>query len=371
MTWRGWAEAECERIVAQGRWRRITELDARGTAGKLTPNRKPVVSFASNDYLGLSAHPAVVRSAQDAIERWGTGSTAARLIVGARPVHSELEAEIASWKGTENALLFSTGYTANLGVLATLGQPGTTVLSDELNHASIVDGCRMSRADVVVYPHNDVNAVARLLRTHARCIVVTDAVFSMDGDEAHLPALVDLCAQHGALLVVDEAHAVLGPHWDPGPAETVRVGTLSKFLGALGGFVAAAGPIVDLLVNRARPFIFTTAVSPGDAAAALAALRVLRSDGGTHLRDRLRVHIDRIAPGHPSPIVPVVLGEEQAALAAQASLLERGLLVPAIRPPSVPPGTSRLRVTLSAGHSDDQVDTLARALAGITERVVA
>jgi 8-amino-7-oxononanoate synthase len=371
MSWRAWAESESDRIRAQGRWRAIADLDALGHEGTLAAEDKPVVSFASNDYLGLSAHPAVADAARDALDRWGAGSTAARLIVGARPVHSELETELAEWKESEAAVLFSTGYMANLGVLSTLAGPGTTILSDQLNHASIVDGCRMSRARVVVYPHNDVDFVARTLGSGERSLVVTDAVFSMDGDEAHITELADLCARHDALLVVDEAHAVLGPHADLGNAEVIRVGTLSKFLGAFGGFVAASRPIIDLLINRSRPFIFTTATSPADAAAALAALRILGSEEGAALKRRLRAHIDKISAGHPSPIVPVVLGEESAARAAQAELLEQGFLVPAIRPPSVPPGSSRLRVTLSAGHTDAQVEALTSALARITERFVA
>jgi 8-amino-7-oxononanoate synthase len=370
MTWRAWAESENERIRAQGRWRSIADLDSLGSQG-VTAEGEHVVSFASNDYLGLSAHPAVTAAAQEALERWGAGSTAARLIVGARPVHSELEAGIADWKNRDRAVLFSTGYMANLGVLSTLAGPGDTILSDELNHASIVDGCRMSRARVVVYPHNDIEFVARQLGSGGRSVVVTDAVFSMDGDEARVSELAKLCAQHDALLVIDEAHAVLGPQADLADAEVVRVGTLSKFLGAFGGFAAASGPIVDLLVNRARPFIFTTATSPADAAAALAALRILMSDEGVALKHRLRSHIERVSPGHPSPIVPVVLGEEAPARAAQKELLEEGLLVPAIRPPSVPAGTSRLRVTLSAAHTDEQVAALATALARITERFVA
>jgi 8-amino-7-oxononanoate synthase len=371
LSWREWAEAEGERIRAQGRWRSITDLDALGNEGRLSSDGREVVSFASNDYLGLSAHSEVAAAVGQALERWGTSSTAARLIVGARPIHSELEAELADWKKTERALLFSTGYMANLGVLSTVGGTGTTILSDELNHASIVDGCRMSKANLLVYPHNDVRFVERALRESPRTIVVTDAVFSMDGDEARLAELAELCAAHDALLLIDEAHAVLSAPVNLGAAEVIRVGTLSKFLGSFGGFVAASKPLVELLVNRARPFIFTTATSPADAAAALAALRILRSEEGEALKRRLRTLIDRIAPGHPSPIVPVVLGDEITARDAQMRLLERGFLVPAIRPPSVPEGTSRLRVTLSAGHSDEQVDALAGALAEITGRAVA
>jgi len=363
MTWSSWAADEAASVRAAGRWRAPRDLDARGPCGRLDDGRE-VVSFASNDYLGLTAHPAVVRAAHEALDRWGAGSGAARLIVGSRPVHRALEEELADWKGTERAVLFSTGFAANLGVLTTFGGPRTLVCSDELNHASIVDGCRLARADVVVYPHGDVERVEALLaaRGDRRAVVVSDSVFSMDGDVAPVDELAATCARQGALLVLDEAHAVLGPEPDLDGVEAVRVGTLSKTLGALGGFVAAPARFADLLVNRARSYIFTTASSPADAAAARAALGVLRSPEGAALVARLRAHVDRLRPRHPSPVVPVPYGDEERALAASRALLDRGLLVPAIRPPTVAPGTSRLRVTLSAAHTDEQVERLRRAL---------
>ena len=363
--WSQWVADQCARISSAGQWRRSRDLDAAGPAGTLEDEgtTRPVVSFASNDYLGLTQHPAVVAAAHEALERWGAGSGAARLIVGSRPVHTELEAELAQWKGTERALLFPTGFAANLGVLSTLATSRTLVCSDELNHASIIDGCRLGRGDVRVYAHRDVEAVDKLLDGTERSIVVTDTVFSMDGDVAPVDDLIDVCKKHGALLVLDEAHAVLGPAVDvPNGVDVLRVGTLSKTLGSLGGFVVGPGRYIDFLVNRARPFIFTTASTPADTAAALAALRVLRSAEGDALVARLRRHVERIAPGHPSPIIPVVLGDERRALAASQALLERGLLVPAIRPPTVAPGTSRLRIALSAAHTDDQIGLLADAL---------
>jgi 8-amino-7-oxononanoate synthase len=363
--WSNWVAEQCDRIAKAGQWRRTRDLDAAGPAGSLVEDgtARPVISFASNDYLGLTQHPAVVAAAHAALDRWGAGSGAARLIVGSRPVHSELEDELAAWKGAERALVFPTGFAANLGVLSTLATPGIRVCSDELNHASIIDGCRLGRGDVRVYPHRDVDAVERALAGSERSIVVTDTVFSMDGDVAPVDELIAVCMRHGALLVLDEAHAVLGPDVTiPDGADVLRVGTLSKTLGSLGGFVAGPAPFIDLLVNRARPFIFTTASTPADTAAALAALRVVRSPEGATLRATLRRHIERIAPGHPSPIIPVVLGDERQALAASAALLERGLLVPAIRPPTVAPWTSRLRIALSAAHTDDQVALLADAL---------
>lgn len=358
------AERRAE-VQSAGRWRRPRPFDADGPVGVLTDEGRKVVAFASNDYLGLAAHPAVVGAATEALQRWGTGSGASRLVTGSRPVHHELETALAAHGGAERAALFPTGFAANLGVLSAFGDRGVHIFSDELNHASIVDGARLARAEVHVYAHADVDDLRRLLAEHGGpAMVVSDLVFSMDGDVAPVEELAELCRHHRALLVFDEAHAVLGP--DPGPVlgdvDALRVGTLSKTLGALGGYVAGPRAFIELVENRARPYIFTTALPPADAAAALAALRIVESEEGARLRSRLRLHVDRIAPGHPSPIIPVVLGEESAALAASAELLERGLWVPAIRPPTVAPGTARLRVTLSAAHEDADVEHLRLAL---------
>ena len=223
----------------------------------------------------------------------------------------------------------------------------------------------MSRARVEVFRHRDLDHVEHLLTTvpAERALVVTDTVFSMDGDVADLDALSELCARRGALLVLDEAHAVLGPDPDLTGREAVRIGTLSKAVGALGGFVAGPAHLTELIVNRARSYIFTTALSPADSAAALAAVGILRSTEGSELTARLRANVERLRAGHPSPIVPVVFGDEARTLAAAAALLDQGMLVPAIRPPTVPTGTSRLRVALSAAHAPSQVDALAAALA--------
>ena len=359
--WSTWAEDELGAIRDAGRSRQPRDFDAAGTRG--TIDGRPVVSFASNDYLGLTQHPSVVAAAREALDRWGTGSGSARLIVGSRPCHSELELELAQWKRTEAAVLFPTGFATNLGVLSTFGAGGGIILSDELNHASIIDGCRLARAEVHVFRHADAEQVEKMLSSHGGpAIVVSDTVFSMDGDVAPVDDLARICAAHGALLVVDEAHAVLGPDPDLSDVDAVRIGTLSKTLGALGGFAAGTQSMMDLLVNRARSYIFTTASTPADTAAATAALRLLRADEGHRLRCRLRAHVDRLAPGHPSPIIPVIIGDERAAVAASASLFDRGLLVPAIRPPTVPPGSSRLRIALSASHTDEQVDELVAGL---------
>lgn len=377
MSWEAWAGAKNAKARAKGRWREIYDFDALGPRGRM-PDGRPVVSFASNDYLGLSAHPKVMAAAHEAIERWGTGAGAARLISGSRPVHRELERALSDWKATEAALVFPTGFSANMGVLSALAGPQVLICSDALNHASIIDGCRLAGAQgarVEFYPHGDAGAVAALLRSvrapgsgALRSIVVTDAVFSMDGDCAPVGELARACAEHDALLVLDEAHAVLGPPTDAlatdGLAcEVLRVGTLSKFLASQGGFVAGRRALVEVLVNRCRPFMFTTALAPASAAAAGAALAVLRSAEGADRLARLQGYAARLRPHHPpTPIVPVPMGTEEAALAAAASLLDRGLLVPAVRPPTVPPGRCRLRATLSAAHTEAEIGMLEEAL---------
>jgi 8-amino-7-oxononanoate synthase len=360
-SWAARVERQLARIRRAGQWRVPRDIAP-------ADPQAPLV-FASNDYLGLTRHPAVIAAAHAALDEYGSGSGSARLIVGSRPLHTELEAALADWKATERAVLFPTGFAANLGVLSALGGADVLILSDELNHASIIDGCRLSKAEVEVYRHGDVDHVEKLLVQAAGrpSIIVSDTVFSMDGDVAPVADLAEVAQRFGTLLVLDEAHAVLGPDLKT-PLEGVdvlRVGTLSKMLGALGGFVAGPAPFCDLLVNRARSYIFTTASTPADTAAALAALEVYRSAEGAALRARLRGHVDRVRPGHPSPIIPILLGDEDRAVAASNALLARGLLVPAIRPPTVAPGTSRLRIALSAAHTDDDITRLLAALADI------
>jgi 8-amino-7-oxononanoate synthase len=365
--WSNWVSAQLAQVEAAGQWRMPVPFDG---SLRATLHGREVINFAANDYLGLGFHPAVSEAAREAIGRWGTGAGAARLVTGTRSLHAELEASIAAWKKAAKALVFPTGYAANIGVLTTLGASDVTIFSDALNHASIIDGCRLSKARTVVFAHNDVVQLEQLMAsTPGRKLVVTEAVFSMDGDAAPLRELSALCARHGALLVVDEAHAVLGPELDAVDCEYLRVGTLSKTLGALGGWVAGAKPTIDLLVNRARTFIFTTALSPPDTAAALTALNILCSEEGERLRRQLRRHIDAIRPAHPSPIVPIVLGSEAAALSAARALLDHGIYIPAIRPPTVPTGTSRLRLTVSAAHSDDMIARLRAALAVVVAGV--
>lgn len=367
--WPAKVHAALRHVSQSGQWRTPKSFDAREPEGELMGAERPVVSFASNDYLGLSAHPAVVAAAYDALKRWGAGAGASRLITGSRPVHHELESQLARWRGTDAAVCFPTGFAANLGTLGVLGDPGTTICSDELNHASIVDGCRLARGQVAVYRHADVEHLSQLLdAARPPALVVTDAVFSMDGDVAPLEAIAEVCRRRGALLVIDEAHSAIGPTLGPEVTDdlvVVRVGTLSKTLGSQGGFVAAPGPVVDLLVNLARAYIFTTALSPPAAAAALAALDVVQSPEGAKRRARLKNHVNRVAPGQRTPIIPLIVGTAQEAQRASAALLEAGVWVPAIRPPTVAEGTSRLRITLSAAHTDAHVDALVKALADL------
>jgi 8-amino-7-oxononanoate synthase len=362
LSWTAWAAGELDALRRVNRLRKSIPFDGDGPEGVVHGRR--VISFASNDYLGLTSHPRVRAAAHAAIDRFGTGAMASRLVVGTRSLHCELEAALARWKAAEGALVFASGYAANIGVLTTLGREDVTIFSDALNHASIIDGCRLAKAATVIYRHGDMEHLAGLLqRTAGKKIVVSETVFSMDGDRIDAAALAELCVRHSVLLVLDEAHAVLDTdRLSVSGLQVLHVGTLSKTLGTLGGFVAGPQPLIDLLTNRARTFIFTTGLPPADAAAALAALQVCNSEEGAALRSHLRGLIDKLKPGHPSPILPVILGEDAAALAASAQLLEDGIYVPAIRPPTVPAGTARLRVAFSAAHTEVMCMRLRNAL---------
>jgi 8-amino-7-oxononanoate synthase len=365
-TWNAWAATQLAALKEVDRLRKLVVFDGCGPQGIV--DGKPVVSFASNDYLGLASHPKVRLAAHEAIDRFGTGSMASRLIVGTRSLHSELESTLAQWKSAERALVFSSGYAANIGVMSTVAQPDVTVFSDALNHASIIDGCRLAKARTVIYKHCDLDHLEWLLRqTPGKKIVVTETVFSMDGDRTPLARLAGLCVRFNALLVLDEAHDVPESHLlrERG-LEVLHVGTLSKTMGSLGGFVAGSATMIDLLVNRARTFIFTTALSPADTAAALAGVQIYMGPEGDALRRRLRQRIDAVQLDHPSAIVPIILGTDAAAMNASAQLLAQGLYVPAIRPPTVPVDTARLRVALSAAHTDGMVQRLKAALDQLT-----
>ena len=376
--------------------RRLTTVEAvRGAEVRV--DGRWLVSWCANDYLGLSLHPAVVRAAAEAAARWGVGSRASRLLAGSTAVHAQLEDELAEFFGVEAALVFASGYLANLGTLSALLGSGDVVLVDRLAHASLIDACRASRATLRVFPHNDVAELSRLLARlprraiagrRGRRLVVTEGVFSMDGDRAPLAALLDAVQQHEASLYVDDAHGacVLGETGRGSPEEAgvphealLYMGTLGKALGAQGGFVAGPKPLIELLQNRARTFIYATALAVPVAAAALEALRIVREDPSPramlrrnieHLHARLTIlpkaelmPSEARQMGFPaSHIIPVVVGSARRARELSAELLERGILAPAIRPPTVPEGTARIRLSVSALHTDEHVDALATAL---------
>ncbi len=337
------------------------------------------ILFSSNDYLGLSNHPRIIQRVEDALRTYGMGPRGSPLICGYTHLHQRLEQSIATWKGTDAALLCPTGFAANLAVMAALADEHTTIFSDALNHASIIDGCTLAKrrgASLTIYSHADADHLHRLLRDlpHGRrALVVTDSVFSMDGDLAPLPQIAEVCQHHGALLVIDGAHGsfVHGPRgaglaaaWDLTDAVDLHVGTLSKGAGALGGFIATSHEIKSLLLNLGRSYIYSTAPPIPVVAAAQAAIALISDDDGP--RTRLWSHIDRLQhtleTSLHSPIVPLILGPEDKALTAADLLAKRGLDVTAIRPPTVPEGTSRLRITLSAAHTDDDISRLIDAV---------
>lgn len=341
-----------------------------------------VVNFSSNDYLGLSRDEALVNAACEATRRHGAGSGASRLISGTLPPHHALEEKIAEWKGTQAALSFANGYATAIGVLGAFLTKGDVVILDKLCHASLIDGARQSGATLRVYPHNDLDKLEDLLRhyrerlpANSRLIVVTESIFSMDGDRAPLPEIINLVEQHHALLLLDEAHAVgiLGSGGQ-GLAEelgiqdrvTFQMGTLGKAIGSGGGYVAASRSWIDLLLNKARPFIYSTAPPPAQAAASLCGIEVIASSRGEALRNRLWSNISRLAEllgkKPSSAIMPVILGSNEAALNTSLALLETGYLAPAIRFPTVPRGSARLRITLSAEHTAESIEGLHRNL---------
>ena len=367
-----WAAEELD-TLARGGLRRALEPLASPQGPRISVGGRWLINFSSNDSLGLANDPALAEAAREAIARFGLGAGASRLVVGDTTEHQALEQELASFEGTETALLFNSGYAANLGVLSALGGPEDVVFSDALNHASIIDGCRLSRAKVAVYRHGEISHLEELVASTPgrRRLVVTDAVFSMDGDLAPVKALAALCEREGLGLMVDEAHAtgVLGPRGAGlcearGVQPDVLMGTLSKAIGALGAYVAVSAPIRELLINKARTLVFSTALPASICAAARAGLRAV---GDNTRRERLWANIEQLAAGlgveARSSIFSVILGSNERALATAAMLRERGLLVKAIRPPTVPEGTSRLRIAVTASHSSDEISQL---LAGLS-----
>lgn len=372
-------DAELHDLRARDRLRTLPALGGDSRTRALLAEA-PVVSFSSNDYLGLAAHPALRRAADEATAQFGFGSGASRLVAGDLPPHRRLEQALAEFLRVPACLLFPTGYQANLGLLGTLAGPDDLIVSDALNHASLIDGCRLSRATVRVYRHGDVSGARDALSGGAfrRRILVTESVFSMDGDVAPLGALAELARASEASLVVDEAHAVgllgrggRGLCAAAGVEPDALVGTLGKAFGAFGGFVAGAHVLRRILENRARTFLFTTSPPPSLPAAAAAALSIIAGPAGDQLRARLTDNIRRLEAALPSlrapaatatPILPIILGADDRAVAASRRVRDGGFFVQPIRPPTVPEGSARLRVTLSAAHEHGEIDAFADAL---------
>ena len=349
---------------------------------RVTIAGKSYLLMCSNDYLGLAGHPSVMKAASAAMGRYGFGAGASRLVSGTSALHRELEDRIAQFKGTESAILFNSGYAANTGIIPALAGEGDVILSDSLNHASIIDGCRLSRARVAVYRHKDMVHLEDLLRKSraaARRLIITDGVFSMDGDIAPLPELVLLAGKHDAMLMVDDAHAtgVMGrkgrgtaEHFGLEGRVHIQMGTLGKALGSFGAFAAGNGDIIDMLMNRARSLIYSTALPPAVCAASIAALAIVEQE--PQRRDALWKNHERLSAGLRSigisiggsetPIIPLVTGDSDKALRAGTRLFNDGIYAAAIRPPTVAENTSRIRMTLMATHSGEDIDAVIAAL---------
>lgn len=377
-----WITNELDQLEKQALRRQPAVRENAGDGAKVVWNGTTYANFGSNDYLGLANDPRIRQAAEAAIASHGWGAGASPVVSGRTDLHALLERRLAEVEGTESALLFTTGYAANAGTIPALVGPGDAVFSDARNHASIIDGCKLSGANVCIYRHLDVDDLARQLTESAtarRKLIVTDSLFSMDGDVAPLAQIANLAHEHGAMLMVDEAHAtgVFGAG-GRGACEAanveegvhIRVGTLSKALGSHGGFVVGSRSLIDWLTNRARPYFFSTSAPAAIAAAGLAAIAIVRSEphrrkqllqSAERLRSRLRANgwnVGRSA----GQIVPVIVGDPARALSLAAKLREQGIYVPAIRPPSVPPGESLLRISLSYAHSDLDLDHLIESL---------
>ena len=376
-----WFSDELAALDRAGLRRRLSTREG-GQAARIVLDGQELVNFGSNDYLGLAADPRLAAAAIAAVQSEGVGSGASPLITGHSAVQQRLEQRLAEFEGTEAALVFPSGFAANLAAVTALAGPGDVVFSDAKNHASLWDGCRLSRADIRVFPHADGRQLDALLARasgHRRRLIVTDGLFSMDGDLAPLVELAEVARRHEAMLLVDEAHAtgVFGAggrgaaeHFGVEAAVTARVGTLSKALGCSGGFVSGSRPLIDWLINRARPYIYSTAAPAAISAAALAALEIVIAE--PHRRRELlqRAAVVRgqlAALGWPlgrsaSQIIQIVVGQPERAMGLSQRLRERGLLVPAIRPPTVPEGEACLRISLTWGHTEEQIAALVAGL---------
>ena len=341
---------------------------------------KEYLMMASNNYLGLTFDTRVIDGALKGTKQYGTGSGGSRLVSGTFPLFTELEKELAKFKNTEKALVFNTGYMTNVGTISAIADKNTIIFSDALNHASIIDGCRLSRGSVKAYSHCDVDELKYLLKQvdcNARKLIVTDGVFSMDGDIAPLDKLYELSRDYNALLMVDDAHATgtignghgTAAYFNLEKEIDIQLGTLSKSLGSVGGYVAANSTIIDYLVNTSRSFIFSTALSPADIGAALAALKVLETDASVlgRLQENVNYMTDQlismgIDATNETPIFPILIGRNEDTLAVSDYLYENGIIGTAIRPPTVPIGESRIRLTVTAAHNREQIDYVCHTL---------
>jgi len=370
-----WIENDLANIRDRNLFRVLTELGT-GQSPEITVGGKRYILLASNSYLGLSLDPAVVEAARRALEKYGTGSGGSRLVSGSTDLHRELEERIASFKSAESAIVFSSGYLANIGTISSLVGEEDTVYSDELNHASIIDGCRLSRADIRIYKHLDYGHLESLLKSDSgkkgKRLIVTDTVFSMDGDLAHLPTLVRLSESYGCMLMADEAHAtgVLGArgsgateHFGVEERVPIVMGTLSKAVGSLGGYIAGSRQLIDFIRNRVRSYIFDTSLPAASLAASIAAIDIIEKEPWRreHLWRLIKMFKSGIGEigltvlPSDSAIVPVLVGEAEPALGFSAALRECGVYTPAVRPPSVPEGMCRIRATLMATHTEEHV----------------
>ncbi len=386
-----WLDDELARLDASHLRRLRLPHEGCQSASLLVAGQERLINFSSNDYLGLASDPRLAAAAAEGAQEEGWGAGASPLISGYAAGHHRLEQALANFEGAESALLFTSGYAANMGTIAALAGHGDAIFSDELNHASIVDGCRLSRAEVLIYRHGDVNDLARMLAAGTpamntggpfrRRLIVTDSLFSMHGDIAPLPELAELAKRHACMLMVDEAHAtgVFGEH-GRGLCEQfglekdvdIRVGTLSKALGCSGGFVCGQQRLIDFLINKARSYVFSTASPPANSDAARAALAIVQSEPGRRaqlltnaddLRSRLSDQGWRV--GGQSQIIPVIIGNPEKTMQLAAALRGRGLWVPGIRPPSVPEGSSCLRISLSYAHTAEMIERLVGAMGTI------
>ena len=377
-------EQELSHLEQHHLLRRFTVVEPAGGAHVMIDNRRMLL-MCSNDYLGLAGHPALKQAARAALEQHPFGSGASRLVSGTDPLHRHLEERIAAFKRTDAALLFNSGYAANTGIIPTVAAAGDVILSDSLNHASIIDGCRLSKARTQVYRHKDVGHVEDLLRknVHARrTLIVTDGVFSMDGDIAPLPELVTLAEQYGALLMVDDAHAtgVLGTggrgtveHFGLEGRVQIQMGTFGKALGSFGAYVAGDQGLIDFLVNKARSFIFSTALPPAICAASIAALDIVEQTPA--LREQLWENRDQFVQGlsahgidsggSETSIIPVIIGDPGLTLKASSALLNAGVFATAIRPPTVAENAARIRTTVTALHTQADIDFAVNCFAAL------